>query len=99
MRLVAVEVCPLPYHTPVLNELARLVDLHVIYMARRHPFERGGALRPDFGDEWGTESRFEHSFYWSRSVGSPGLDFKAQMSLGVSRRLAKLGAQATLVRP
>jgi glycosyltransferase involved in cell wall biosynthesis len=82
--------CPLPYHTPILNELARLVELHVIYMARRHPLDESTA-KPVFADLWGTAPEFEHSFYWSRTIRWPSRDLRIQFSLGVSRRLGNLG--------
>ena len=83
MKIVCVSNGPLPYHTPILNELAKLADLHVIYMSSGHPMG-------SFQDVWGVEPEFSHSTYWSLSLGSHASDFRAQLSLGVSLRLRKL---------
>lgn len=89
-RTAFVSNCPLPYHTPILNELARLVELHVIYMSRRHPLEDSSSGRPLFDNQWGTEPHFEYSFHWSRALKLPSHDFRAQFSIGVGRRLSRL---------
>ncbi len=36
MRLTYLATAPLPYDTPILNELAKMVDLHVVYMRESH---------------------------------------------------------------
>jgi glycosyltransferase involved in cell wall biosynthesis len=74
---------PLPYYTPIFNSLAEKLDLHVLFMSSRAPLT-------DFRDPWGHEARFEHSFFWSRSLNLSSLDFRAQVSFGVSPRLQRL---------
>lgn len=83
MKLVCVSNGPLPYHTPILNELARLADLHVLYMSSGHPMG-------SFQDNWGVQPEFNHSTHWSLSLGSQASDFRAQFSLGVGLRLRTL---------
>jgi glycosyltransferase involved in cell wall biosynthesis len=83
MKLVCISNNPFPYHTPILNQLNRLVDLHVVYMAKTHPLG-------SFIDDWGEQPQFSASFHWSKPLGSPHLDIRAQMSLGISRRLQRL---------
>jgi glycosyltransferase involved in cell wall biosynthesis len=74
---------PLPYYTPIFNSLAEKLDLHVLFMSSRAPLT-------DFRDPWGQDPRFEHSFWWSRSLNLSSLDFRAQFSFGVSPRLQRL---------
>jgi glycosyltransferase involved in cell wall biosynthesis len=74
---------PLPYYTPIFNSLAGQLDLHVLFMSKHAPLT-------DFRDPWGEDPRFEHSFFWSRSIELPSLDFRTQVSLGVSPRLQRL---------
>lgn len=74
---------PLPYYTPIFNSLADRLDLHVLFMSSRAPLT-------DFRDPWGEEPRFEHSFYWSRTLQLHSLDFRAQVSAGVAPRLHRL---------
>jgi glycosyltransferase involved in cell wall biosynthesis len=80
---------PLPYHTPILNQLAARVDLRVIYMSRTHPLAGGG---PDSGahvEAWGEPPRFRHEFHRSVAVRSLRTDFRTQLSFGVSARLER----------
>jgi hypothetical protein len=37
LKLICVPNAPVPYHTPVLNELVALGDRHVLHMARVLP--------------------------------------------------------------
>ena len=90
MRLVHVSNGPLPYHTPILNELDSLVDLHVIYMSTSHPLG-------SFVDLWGSDPRYEYETYWSLPATWRRVDFRAQLSLGVSRRLSQLNPDTVLV--
>lgn len=96
MRLLFVSNCPLPYQTPILNVLAELVDLRVIFMSREHPGRRDGATWAGFDDRWGVEPRFAYEFYWSHVVSIPSLDFRTQVSGGVSRRLRQLHPDVVL---
>jgi glycosyltransferase involved in cell wall biosynthesis len=88
-HLVFVSNNPFPYHTPILNELSRLVRLHVLYMSRDHPM---GSFR----DPWGEPPTFEHSFHWARSLAVPMRDLRVQASFGVSRALRRLSPDAIL---
>lgn len=96
MRLVFVSNCPLPYHTPILNALAGQVDLRVVFMSPEHPGKRRGATFAGFDDRWGVEPRFRHEFYWSHALSLSGLDFRTQVSVGVSRRLRTLHPDVVL---
>lgn len=80
---------PLPYYTPIFNSLADKVDLHVLFMSSRAPLT-------DFRDPWGEEPRFEHSFWWARSVNLPSIDFRAQFSFGISPRLQRLSPEVLI---
>jgi glycosyltransferase involved in cell wall biosynthesis len=83
VRLVCVSNNPFPYHTPILNELGRRSNLHVIYMSEQHPLG-------SFDDTWGVAPEFEHSLYWSRRLRWQTVDFRTQVSVGISARLARL---------
>ena len=82
MRLLCVSNGPLPYHTPILNRVAELADLRVVYMSKGHPLN-------SFSDLWGVEPAFEHSFYSSVSLTLPAADFRTQISVGASRLVAQ----------
>jgi glycosyltransferase involved in cell wall biosynthesis len=90
VKLVHVSNGPLPYHTPILNELASLVDLHVVYMSADHPLG-------SFQDLWGTEPRYSYEMHWSVPLRWRRLDFRAQASLFVSRKLTRLQPDTVLV--
>lgn len=90
MKLVVVSNNPLPYHTPILNALGDRVDLDVIYMSRDHPL---GSFR----DAWGEDPRFRYSFHRSAHIGIDRIDFRLQLSVGVSRLLARRQPDALLV--
>jgi glycosyltransferase involved in cell wall biosynthesis len=96
MKITFVSNHPLPYHTPILNELANLVELHVLYMARRHALSSARAGSEIYDDPWGVPPRFSHSFHWSRALRSSRLDFRVQVSAGASLRLARLRPDVVL---
>jgi glycosyltransferase involved in cell wall biosynthesis len=81
---------PLPYHTPILNALADLTPLHVLYMSRGHPLG-------SFDDLWGETPRFQHTFHWSKSLGRESVDFRAQLSVGAAFPLRRLDPDVVLV--
>jgi glycosyltransferase involved in cell wall biosynthesis len=89
MKLACISNNPFPYHTPILNELNRLVDLHVIYMAEGHPLG-------SFNDDWGSAPEYDHSFHWSRALKRHDSDFRTQISVGVGLQLTKLMPDAIL---
>src|SRR4051794_26146098 len=90
MRVLCVSNAPIPYHTPTLNELARLVDLHVLYMSRD---DRATTFR----NTWGSEPNFDYSFYRSVSLVSSRLDMRVQLSIGTSRRVRRIDPDAVVV--
>ena len=81
---------PLPYHTPILNALADLTSLHVLYMSRGHPLG-------SFDDLWGETPRFRHTFHWSKSLGRESVDFRAQVSVGAAFPIRRLDPDVVLV--
>jgi glycosyltransferase involved in cell wall biosynthesis len=90
VKIVSICLSPMPYNTPILNALARRVDLHTIYMCKEDRINR-------FVDIWGDEPMYSYSFFPSRSLHSELVDLQLQLSIGVSRRLAKLGPDVVLV--
>lgn len=96
MKLAFISQAPTPYLTPILNELAERIDLHVIFMAGRRPPSSVESWAT-FHDPWGTAPRFEYSFHPSFALGWIHRDFHAQISAGVSFRLARLRADVVLV--
>jgi glycosyltransferase involved in cell wall biosynthesis len=91
VKLVCIFASPMPYNTPILNELARRLDLHVVYMSGEDRITR-------FADLWGDEPQFDYSFFWSKALTSVAVDLQAQFSIGISRRLSRLRPDAILVR-
>jgi glycosyltransferase involved in cell wall biosynthesis len=89
LRLIFVSNGPLPYHTPIINALTQLVDVHVLYMSRFDPIAA-------FGDTWGVSPKFDHSFFWSITLKSSRSDFRAQVSAGVSIPVARLRPDVVL---
>lgn len=89
MRIAFVANCPIPYHTPILNHLAELADLKVLFMSRSHPGQRSHQGWAGFDDPWGQPPRFDYTYYWSQAVTIPSLDFRTQVSVGVTQELAK----------
>ena len=87
---MALPLSPIPYDTPIFNALARTADLHAMYMCREDRISR-------FVDIWGEEPTYPYSFFPSKSLYSESLDLQVQLSLGTSRRLAKLRPDVILV--
>jgi glycosyltransferase involved in cell wall biosynthesis len=83
MRVVYLATAPLPYDTPILNELSRRVDLHVVYLGRSHAMS-------SFVDDFGTPPEFHWSTHRSVSVRLPGLDFWTQVTIGLTGKLQRL---------
>jgi glycosyltransferase involved in cell wall biosynthesis len=90
MKLVATFGSPSPYNTPILNALARQVDLHVVYLS--HQDRVSG-----FDDSLGVNPDFDHSFHWSKLVHAPSTDLQFELSVGLARRMRKLEPDAILV--
>jgi glycosyltransferase involved in cell wall biosynthesis len=90
MRLVYVSNGPLPYHTPILNELSRRLDLRVVYMSAGHPSDGFANLWGGFADPWGVKPTFSYTYHWSRALTWRTTDFRAQFSFGVSSHLRRL---------
>jgi glycosyltransferase involved in cell wall biosynthesis len=90
VKIVSICLSPMPYNTPILNALARRVDLHTIYMCKEDRINR-------FVDIWGDEPMYSYSFFPSRSLHSELVDLQLQLSIGTSRRLAKLGPDVVVV--
>ena len=90
VRIVCISLSPMPYNTPILNALARRADLQVIYMCKEDRINR-------FVDIWGEEPTFDYSFFSSMSLHSELIDLQVQLSIGVSRRLAKVRPDVVLV--
>lgn len=89
MKVVYLATAPLPYDTPILNELADRVDLHVVYL-------RGSHAMSSFVDSFGTEPRFPWSTHRSLSVRVPRTDFWTQVTLGLTRDLQRLQPDVVL---
>jgi glycosyltransferase involved in cell wall biosynthesis len=83
MKVVYLATAPLPYDTPILNELARTVDLHVIYL-------RGSHAMSSFVDSFGSTPEFAWSTHPSLSVRSGRSDFWIQLTLGLAWPIEKL---------
>src|SRR6478609_2005634 len=94
MRLVYVTTSPIPYVTPILNSLARLVDLHVLYLSSVE-----GTYH--FEDAWGTTPEFSYDFLpasrWNRPVKLSRVDLLTYVSFGVSDKLGRLDADVVSV--
>lgn len=96
LKLAYVSNGPLPYHTPILNELAQFLHLHVVFMSTGHPLATNRDLWGVFEDPWGTPPTFEYSTYWSRALQRRTSDFRSQFSIGVSSLLHKLDPDVVL---
>jgi glycosyltransferase involved in cell wall biosynthesis len=90
VRVVSISLSPMPYNTPILNALARRVELHTMYMCKEDRINR-------FVDIWGDEPTYDYSFFPSKSLHSELIDLQVQLSIGSSRRLAKLLPDVVLV--
>jgi len=90
VKIATIALSPMPYNTPILNALASRVDLHTIYMCKEDQINR-------FVDIWGDEPRYGYTFFPSKSLHSEPVDLHVQLSIGTSRRLAKLSPDVVLV--
>lgn len=90
MKVVSIALSPMPYNTPILNALARKVDLHTIYMCKEDRINR-------FLDIWGDEPTYAYTFFPSKSLHSELVDLQVQLSIGTSRQLARLRPDVVLV--
>jgi glycosyltransferase involved in cell wall biosynthesis len=95
--MVFVAQSPTPYYTAVLNALADRIDLTVIYMDAHRPPSRARSSWAQFNDPWGTDPRFRRMFHRSLSLDVPPVDFHAQVSIGVSRRLRQMRPDVLMV--
>lgn len=95
--VVAVSQGPTPYYTPILNELSKLVRLHVVYMGRGSLPRSGHAGWTDFQDIWGEPPAFEYSSYRSLPIAVGRLDFHARLSVGISKQLDRLAPDVVVV--
>lgn len=94
MRLVYVTTSPIPYVTPILNSLARLADLHVVYLS---PVE----ATYNFRDAWGVQPDYSHSFLKQSLANRPiklsRVDLLTYVSFGVSTELDRLESDVVSV--
>ena len=88
--VVAIFQAPTPYYTPILNELADRVRLHVVYLGYGGEHAAHGSSWADFKDVWGEAPRFDRSDHRSMAIRFSRLDFHAHFSIGVGRRLSRL---------
>src|SRR2546423_157256 len=91
MKITYLASAPLPYDTPILNELARMADLHVLYMHRAHSMYH-------FRDGFGQQPEFSWSTHPSLTIRRPGTDFWTQVSVGVGLRLERLRPDVVLAK-
>jgi glycosyltransferase involved in cell wall biosynthesis len=91
LRVTYLATAPLPYDTPILNELARLVDLDVIYLRRSHALS-------NFSDNFGAAPEFRWSSHWSASLKVPWADFWAQLTVGVALPLERAKPDVILAK-
>ena len=89
MKVVYLATAPLPYDTPILNELSRKVDLHVIYLRHSHAMS-------SFVDSFGAAAQFDWSTHPSVSVRLPRSDFWTQLTIGLTRELERLRPDVVL---
>jgi glycosyltransferase involved in cell wall biosynthesis len=97
MRIVFVADSPVPAHTIFLNELAGLVDLHVIYMSGGRGAQVASHSWASSQDPWRVRPRFPYSFHWSLPVALARADFGIQVSAGVAFRLRRLRPDVIIV--
>lgn len=83
MKVVYLATAPLPYDTPILNELSRRVDLHVVYLGQAHAMS-------SFVNSFGTPAEFHWSTHRSVSVRLPRVDFWTQLTIGLTGELERL---------
>lgn len=89
-RVVHIAFAPSPYNTPWLNALAKRVRLHVVYVASR-PSLVG------FTSVWGVLPEFAHSFCDTRTLNFSDWEIRAQLPVGISRRLQHLDPDVLLI--
>ncbi len=85
---------PTPYYTAIQNALADLVDLTVIVFGS---VDGGESLWSAFDDPWGAPRRFRMVRHPAHSVTRSNVDFRTQLSFGVSARLAHLHPDAVVL--
>jgi glycosyltransferase involved in cell wall biosynthesis len=94
MKLLYVATSPVPYVTPVLNALARLVDLQVLYLS---PEER----TYDFADPWGARAEFPFEYLEAGGINRPikvaRVDLLTYVSRGAARRIAAIDPDVVAV--
>lgn len=73
MRVVHFTPAVLPYQTHLYNAIAKLVDLHVVYLSEPNE-RRGGQLWTGFDDQWGTEPCYPCHYADTRSFSIGALD-------------------------
>jgi glycosyltransferase involved in cell wall biosynthesis len=96
-RLVFITESPTPYSTPILNELASRLRLHVVYLDRGRSPGKGHALWSDFDDPWGQKPEFDHTFLPSLQFRLGMADFHTQMTAGSSFLLRRLKPDVLVV--
>ena len=73
MRVVHFAPAVIPTQTHLYNAIAKLVDLHVVYLSELTD-QRKGQLWTGFDDQWGTEPRYPYQFSDTRSLSIGALD-------------------------
>jgi glycosyltransferase involved in cell wall biosynthesis len=96
-KLVFITESPTPYSTPILNELASRLRLHVVYLDRGRSAGKGHALWSDFDDPWGQKPEFDHTFLPSLQFRLGMADFHTQMTAGSSFVLRRLKPDVLVV--
>ncbi|MEA2713527.1 MAG: hypothetical protein QOK27_1488, partial [Gemmatimonadales bacterium] len=96
-KLVFITESPTPYSTPILNELASRVRLHVVYLDRGRSAGKGHALWSDFEDPWGQKPEYDHTFLPSLQFRLGMADFHTQMTAGSSFLLRRLKPDVLVV--
>lgn len=89
-RLVAILPSPAPYTTPILNALAKQLDLSCIYLASENRLGR-------FTDTWGVDPEFEHSVWKAARLHLRSIDLHAEFKFGVPEHLRRLAPDAVLM--
>jgi glycosyltransferase involved in cell wall biosynthesis len=85
-KVVFISQAPTPYLTPILNCLARVVDLDVLFFRRPGTTQRRNEAWSEFDDPWGEAPQFRHSFARSVLVHEPRTDFHVQLAAGAAWR-------------
>ena len=90
MRTVFVTTAPLPYQTPIFNELHEMVDLHVIYLDVRERVN-------NFREAWGVQPRFEYSIHRCHRFIGRKSDARVWFSTGTARLLSAIDPDGLFV--